>query len=307
MDNPWFIPVVTGLVCGLLVEIVITFYRKHHAWTIIGSVVLILILIPVMLKLSSNSKHESKQVSQPSTSSLTETPVTPIVTITNSTTTQQTQAINKNNTTVAISDQNITYSGSPQNINLTATITSNIGKTINEGTVTFKIEDSHGITVGTSVWGTVIEGSVRQVYSLPGGTGAGLYSISADYSGGDHFMISNVIASLTVNKTATAIVVPIPKDISVSNSSGQVTLSARVSALGCTVNQGIVTFTVRGSDPRGDPVIGAPVNGIVTDGIASAVYALPPGAISYHLLVEYSGADNFQPSSIFLDQVSIHY
>lgn len=288
MDNPWLIAIVTTLVGGLLVEIIVD--KRHRVSASIAIVVVLLISIPIAHKLSSNSKVASNQVPQSGTSSLTQTPVTTAIKTTtpNLMDSQQTQVVNKTITTTAIADQSIDYSDNSQNINLTATVTSSGGGTINEGTITFTIKDSHGITVGVPVWGIVIKGNTSQVYSLPGGTGAGLYVISADYSGGNHLMISNGIGSLTVNKAKTFIT------ITKTSSTATATVTTGDFSI---VNQGTITFKVSywGGIGPGWSSWSAPVVVTVTHGIASAVFS--GGLANGMVNADYSGGDNFQGSS----------
>ncbi len=71
-NNPWLITIAGGLV----VEIIVALYKKSRIWTVIGIIALIIIVIPISLKLSSNSKVAQNQIPQPSTSELTRTPIT---------------------------------------------------------------------------------------------------------------------------------------------------------------------------------------------------------------------------------------
>ncbi len=79
-----------------------------------------------------------------------------------------------------------------------------------------------------------------------------------------------------------------------SGSSQLVSLSASVSSLGATINEGAETFTVL----NGVVVVGSPVTVAVIGGLATADYSLPAGttAGSYTIQVEYSGTANFASS-----------
>lgn len=209
--------------------------------------------------------------------------------------------------TAAASSGSATYSDAGQHVTLTATVTA-AGATVNEGNVTFTVMDSHGNTVGAMAWGTVTGGSASAVYSLPGGSGAGTYTINAVYSGGEDFLASSStgIASLTVSKAATAMLVPKPAYQRNIASPQGVTLTATVTtADGSVVNQGTVTFTISGGDGVG--TVSVPVTGAVTRGIATAVYSLPanfsgawgwPDQASDVITAHYSGGDNFQASDL---------
>lgn len=203
-----------------------------------------------------------------------------------------TQTVLAANTTIGVTNQSASYSDSAQYVTLTATVTA-AGATVNEGNVTFTVVDSHGNNVGALGWGTPTGGSASAVYSLPGGSSAGTYTIDAVYSGGNNFQTSSStgLASLTVNKAATTIVLTFP-DIY----RGQdVTLTARVTAADrSSVDEGTVTFAVM----RGYSYA-ATMMATVKGGIASAVYSLPPDVewTGIPLCADYSGGDNFLAGS----------
>lgn len=207
--------------------------------------------------------------------------------------------------TVATEGSSPQYSDAAQNINLTATVTAAQSK-VNQGKVTFMVKDSHGNTVGDTVWGTVTGGSASANYILPGGSSAGTYSIDADYSGGNNFKASssNGMVSLTVNQAATTVVVS-HANYQQSSSPQNITLTCTVTtADGSVVNQGTVTFSITGRNG----VINAPVSGKVNGGVASVSYAIPGGfngtyiwsitnTANYNIQAQYNGGDNFQASS----------
>ena len=82
---------------------------------------------------------------------------------------------------------------------------------------------------------------------------------------------------------------------SVSASDQNVTLTANVSGP-ASISEGTVTFTVRDSSNN---VIGLPVIGNVSGGVATAIYILPGGTAPQALTItgEFSGGDFTQPSS----------
>ncbi|HKV37187.1 MAG TPA: Ig-like domain-containing protein [Pyrinomonadaceae bacterium] len=75
-----------------------------------------------------------------------------------------------------------------------------------------------------------------------------------------------------------------------------VTLTANVSAVAGTVNEGTVTFTVRNA---ANAVVGLPVVGNVSGGVATANYILPGGTAPQTLTItgEFSGGPTTAPSS----------
>ena len=75
-----------------------------------------------------------------------------------------------------------------------------------------------------------------------------------------------------------------------------VTLTANVSTAAGTVNDGTVTFTVRNA---ANAVVGLPVVGAVSGGVATANYVLPGGTAPQALTItgEFSGGASTSPSS----------
>ena len=229
------------------------------------------------------------------------------VTSTNSTTTQT--PVPATATTIAVPNQSTSYSDFDQHINLTATVNLSTGRPVSEGKVTFTIKDSHGVTVGVPVWGTVINDEANAIYNLTGGTGAGLYAVDADYNGSDNVQANSTVASLIVNKASTSTTLAvIPSQTSaapgypnlvVVSVGTNVSLKATVTAAdGFPVNGGTVTFMVdEGAVPFqwGIPVA-------VKDGIATTTLSVPPnlayqGVIETHYIsAKYSGGDNLSSS-----------
>jgi len=89
-------------------------------------------------------------------------------------------------TTVTASAATATFSPNNQNVTLSAIVTSP-GGTVNTGTVVFTVVDTSG-QIATQIGSptnpvAVANGSASTSFTLPGGTGAGPYSIRAAYSG----------------------------------------------------------------------------------------------------------------------------
>jgi uncharacterized repeat protein (TIGR03803 family) len=196
-------------------------------------------------------------------------------------------------TTVA-SNASATYdSTTSQTVLLNASVTdaSISTDTVSEGTVTFTVQNRNGITIGTSVNGTVSKGKASADFTLPAGQAAGGYSINVTYAdaagnfidGGDTAGTLSVLSSDSVLTTA--------KDLSTaySNKAQTVTLSANVvNALNSnqTVNEGTVTFTVK----KGNTTIGTVQGAVNSKDTANANFNLPAGALpgSYTIDVTYN-------------------
>jgi hypothetical protein len=187
-------------------------------------------------------------------------------------------------TTTTVANASATFSASSQPVTLSATVTSTAG-TVNAGTVTFTVQ-------GTKVTsGTVANGAATAVYTLPAGTAAGSYPISAAYTPDGNFGASSGVSTLTVTSaTAATITTAANASATFSASSQPVTLSARVTSTGGSVNAGTVTFTVQGTKAS---------SGTVTSGAATAVYTLPAGtaAGSYPISAAYNTSGGFSGST----------
>jgi AraC-like DNA-binding protein len=144
-------------------------------------------------------------------------------------------------TTVAASNATAPTSATAQNVTLTATVTSPAG-TVNEGTVAFQVSVNGANWIGTSTTGNVSNGTANVSYSIPGGTAAGDYMISAAYTdtGGSFenntdnshiLMLGSVVAPVTFSLPA-----------GTYNSAQSVTLSD--STAGATIY-----YTIDGSTP----------------------------------------------------------
>jgi len=184
-----------------------------------------------------------------------------------------------------------------QNVTLTATVTAT--STVNQGTVTFQVLD--GAThVGAAVTSAnLATGSATATYLLPAGTVAKAYTIQATYSGGTNFDTSTGTGTLTVTPapptplpTTTTVA---PQAVTFSSAAQNVTLTAAVAA-GSAVNEGTVTFQIMdGAANVGTAVTSA----TLSNGAASAIYALPAGLLAntYTIQATYSGGTNFVASS----------
>ncbi len=198
-------------------------------------------------------------------------------------------------TTITVANAPATFSANAQNVTLSATVTSAAG-TVNSGTVSFTVFNS-GTPVGNPVTsGTVTNGVATATYSLPAGTAAGSYSISASYTGGGNFAASSDSThSLAIGPAATT-VASRNATTTFSPSAQNIALSASVTSTAGAVNDGAVTFTIlNGSTPVGSAV----TSGTVTGGSANATYSIPAGtaAGTYVIQATYNPGGNFAGSS----------
>jgi hypothetical protein len=147
-------------------------------------------------------------------------------------------------------------------------------------------------------------------YILPAGTTSFEYRIEVVYSGGSDFQGSSEMASLTVNKVATTILVsPVSYQANIP-ATQNVTMSAQVTtANGSVVNQGSVTFQIESELAAGQtPQLLTEATGSVNQGKVSIVCTLPANfsgtylwagtdTMSDGIITSYSGGDNFQASN----------
>ncbi len=191
------------------------------------------------------------------------------------------------------------FSTAAQTVSLSAAVAdaSHSGDVVNEGSVTFTLKDSKGNTIGSSVPGTVNNGSASATVALPAGQAAGAYTIAVSYTdsvgnftdGGDTsgaLTVSPAKVTTTANNTIAIF----------STQTQTVSLSATVadtSRSGDAVKEGSVIFTLK--DGNGN-TIGSPVAGTVSNGKATASYTLPAGqgVGGYTVAVRYTdGNGNF--------------
>jgi hypothetical protein len=142
-------------------------------------------------------------------------------------------------TTTAATSQKAIYSPGNQNLTLAATV-SNTSETVNEGTVTFTVF-SGATPIGTAVNGTVSNGAASASYTLPGGTGAGTYTIRASYSD------TGGVYAASSDSTQTIVVGQATATVSLSNLA-QTYTGAPLAAIATTSPAGLnVALTYNGS------------------------------------------------------------
>ena len=205
-----------------------------------------------------------------------------------------TLTISAASTTTTASNATATFSSSAQSVTLNATVASSAG-TVNEGNVQFTILQGSTV-IGTATSGTVTNGDASVSYALPAGQSAGTYTIEALYSDsqGNFANSSDDSHTLTIDQATTT--TASPATVAFSSSAQNVTLSATVTSSAGTVNEGNVIFTVL----QGTNVIGTAASSPVSNGSASASYALPAGtdAGTYTIEAAYSDSTgSFAPSS----------
>ena len=199
------------------------------------------------------------------------------------------------NTTALGAGASAIYSGSNQTMNLSASISSN-GGVVNEGTVTFTIQNGNTVFGKPVISGTVSGGNANANFTLPGGTPAGTYTILAAYSGGLRLQCSSDnSANLVVNK-ANTLITGVSTNANYSTNAVKVNLAAMVSSTAGLVNEGTVTFTIM----NGTSVVGSAVtSGTISGGNANVVYTLPSGTAigNYGIAATYNGGPDFNTSS----------
>ncbi|MGA3133881.1 MAG: Ig-like domain repeat protein [Terracidiphilus sp.] len=206
-----------------------------------------------------------------------------------------TLTINGGSTVTTTSNASATFSTNNQSVTLSATVTSTAG-TVNSGTITFTVLNG-GTPIGASTSPvSVSNGSASASYTLPGGTNAGTYTITASYIGTGSFTGSSDNTHTLTVSAATTTTAAANQSAAFSGSNQSVTLSATVTSTGGTVNAGTVTFTVLNG---GTPVGTATTSGTVSNGIASVGYTLPGSTPNgtYTIQAVYNGSTNFTGSS----------
>jgi fibronectin-binding autotransporter adhesin len=207
----------------------------------------------------------------------------------NSTDEAHTLTVNQASTTTTGSNATAPFSSSAQTVHLTATVTSSAG-TVNEGSVTFTVVDSNGITIGTPTPATVSNGSASANFSLPAGTAGGTYTIRAAYSdtSGNFATSSDNTHTLTVTAAPTTITAS-NATASFSSSAQNVTLTATVTSSAGTVNEGSVSFTLLDSNGN---TVGTSTSGPVSNGSASVNFSLPAGTAAGSYTIEAAYSDS---------------
>ena len=197
---------------------------------------------------------------------------------------------------VAASSAATTFSPTDQTVDLTATVTDSAGDSISEGTVTFTILNGTQVIGQTTDPIAVSSNTASAVYTIPGNTQAGQYTILVNFSGSSNYLPSSDRSHiLTINAAATT-TSPLSASAAYRASSSQsITLTANLGSAAGTVNEGVVTFTVlAGGNPVGSTVIGN-----VTGNTASASYTLLAGTSggSYRILAVYTDPIDFTTST----------
>jgi hypothetical protein len=194
-------------------------------------------------------------------------------------------------TTVAQSPAPVTFSTNNQTVQLKANVSVvGGGPAVNVGTVTFTVMDSKSNVIGNPVIGSVTSGTASVNFTLPGNTPAGSYTISVSYTDGTNTFVDkgDTGATLTVN-TASATSKAVTLSTNYSPKQQSLLLTANVSDTsipGDTVNEGIVTFTVKDSSSN---TVGT-TTGAVINGAASGSFAVPAGTPpgTYTVFVSYN-------------------
>lgn len=184
---------------------------------------------------------------------------------------------------------------STQTLTLRAGVTdpANAADLVNAGTVTFTVKDKNGNVIGNSVSAPVINGSATaNNYSLPIGQVPGNYTINVSYSDpnlkyGD---LSASSGALVVNPANVATKAN-PSTAIFSTTTQTINLSAAVadtSNPADTVNEGIVTFTIK--DSQGNTI--GTAQGNVSGGSVGASFNLPAAQAAGNYSIEVSYADS---------------
>jgi hypothetical protein len=209
-------------------------------------------------------------------------------------------------TTTTASDATSGFSTNPENVKLTATVTSS-GGTVNEGSVQFTILQGSTV-IGTATSGNVnSSGQASVSYALPAGTAAGSYTIDAAYSDST----GNFAASSDTSHTLTIGIAPTTTTAqsattAFSSSDQNVTLTATVTSGAGTVNEGSVTFTL--VDNKGN-TIGTATSSAVSNGRASVGYVVPGGTAAGNYVIEAGYSDvggSFDSSADNTQTLTIH-
>ena len=213
--------------------------------------------------------------------------------ITGSTDSSHSLVINAAATSTSASSLGATFDSNDQILDLNASVTSNAG-VVNEGTETFTILIS-SVTIGTPVTVNVANGAAEANYTLPGGTGAQSYVISAVYNGtGDFGTSSDTAHTLTVSSAQTTTTAQ-AASTSFTAGSQNVQLQATFTSPAGVVSGGSATFTIL----NGATVVGTATTTNVSNGTATANYPLPASTAvgTYTIQVAYNGTGNFASSS----------
>jgi hypothetical protein len=205
------------------------------------------------------------------------------------------------NTTTAITSTAVSSTFNTvtaQTVTLTASVASNNGGTVNEGSVMFTVINPNGPNLTAS--GNVSGGKATATLTIPAGFAVGTYSFNANYAdtnnanGTTNYVTSTAATAgmLTVQPPATTTTITSTAVSSTYNSTTAqtVTLTASVAPTsGGTINEGAITFTV--TNPNGANLT---ANGNVTNGKATATLTVPAGfaAGTYSFNASYADTPN---------------
>ena len=176
-------------------------------------------------------------------------------------------------------------------VELNATVTSSAG-VVDAGTETFTIFD--GTTpVGNSVTVNVSSGGASAAYSLPAGTSPGTYIIQAVFSGATDFL-GDTDRSQTLLISAAATTTAATRTTAAFGQT-LVTLNATITSPAGVVDEGTETFSIL----NGTTLVGSSVTVDVSDGAASASYALPTGTATgaYTIMAAFNATTDFSGST----------
>ena len=197
-------------------------------------------------------------------------------------------------TTTIAKSISTTFSGvSDQTLALSAQVSSTAGA-INEGIVTFTNVNG-GNLIGSSVNANIAAGAAGVNYTLPKGTAGGAYTVRAVYTDPDDFATSTGTSQLTVNAAATTVAPAGSAAAFDEISSEGISLSANVSSLAGTIDEGSVTFSVlNGSGTQ----IAGPFVMSVSNGVAGGNAFLPAGTPVGSDVIQavYNGTASFAAS-----------
>lgn len=187
-------------------------------------------------------------------------------------------------TTTSVADANATYSDSPQQVTLTATVQASGGAIVDEGTVTFQVT-TNGTNIGAAVTSSQLTNGVATVsYTLPAGTSPANYTINATYNDGPKFTGSSGTGTLTVQKAATSTALTSSVNPSVFGQS--VTFMATVTSAGG-VPSGNVQFK-DGSQSLGSAALSGGVATLTRSNLAAG---------DHSITAVYIGNANFDTST----------
>ncbi|MCA2967714.1 MAG: Ig-like domain repeat protein [Acidobacteriaceae bacterium] len=187
----------------------------------------------------------------------------------------------------------VSFSQSPQSLNLTASVTS--GTTVSGGTVTFTVRDSFNNVVAFPVTsGVVAANSATATLLLPGYQAPGPYTIDAVYTGAGNFSAAVGTGSFFIGPAATTTSASVPVNPGYRASAQTIGIEVVVNSAAAPggVSGGRPTLFVRNS--AGNDVGGLISGGLteVSGGRAFVLYSLPPALAvgAYNIAVDYPGS-----------------